>query len=73
MEVVMVKGLYGSMISQTKAVGYCRRHGCHLTVATLRKHNCLGKQCWNLCKHEANEYWKQREEKKALKKRSRMS
>ena len=40
METIMVKGLYGSMIAQTKAVGYCKRHGCHLTCNTLKKHEC---------------------------------
>ena len=73
MELKMVKGLYGSTISITKAVGYCKRHGCHLTCNTLKKHECLRKQCHHLDKHEENDYWRQRAEKKALKKANKMS
>ena len=61
-------GLYGSQISRTKAVAYCRRHDCHLTVATLKGRRCLSKQCKSLKKHEDNDYWRQREQKKILKK-----
>lgn len=63
-------GLYGSMISRTKAVAYCRRHDCHLTVATLKGHECLKKQCRSLKKHEDNDYWRQREQKKLMKKQT---
>lgn len=73
METTMVKGLYGSTIAVTKAVGYCKRHGCHLTCNTLKKHECLRKQCHFLDKHEENDYWRQREQKKALKKASKMN
>ena len=72
MEAIMVKGLYGSMIAQTKAVGYCKRHGCHLTCNTLKKHECLKKQCHHLDKHENHDYWIQRAEKKAIKKANRV-
>ena len=71
MEVTMLQGLYGSMIKPERAVGYCKRHGCYLTVATLKKHGCLGKQCWNLDKKEDNEYWAQRQYQKQLKKQRR--
>lgn len=70
--VEMVKGLYGSTIAVTKAVGYCKRHGCHLTCNTLKKHECLRKQCHFLDKHEENDYWRQRAQKKALKKEGRV-
>ena len=64
----MLKGLYGSMICRSRAVGYCKCHGCHLTVATLKRHECLSKQCHALQKHEDNDYWRQRAQKKAMKK-----
>lgn len=37
-------GLYGSHISRTKAVGYCKKYKAYLTVATLKNHKCLGKK-----------------------------
>ena len=72
MEVNTVKGLYGSQIAVTKAVGYCKRHGCYLTCNTLKQRGCLGKQCHFLDKHEGHDYWRQRAQKKALKKASKM-
>ena len=68
----MLHGLYGSQISRTKAVGYCKRHGAHLTVTTLKKHECLKKNCHALKKHEENDYWRQRAQKKAIKKANRL-
>ena len=47
-------GLYGSHISRTKAVGYCKKHKAHLTVATMKNHKCLGKNCHHLKKHNEN-------------------
>ena len=73
METTMVKGLYGSMIASNKAVGYCRRHGCYLTCNTLKKHECLCKQCHHLDKKEDHDYWRQREQKKAMKKVYKMN
>lgn len=73
MEVNMVKGLYGSTISISKSVAYCKRHGCHLTCNTLKKRECLGKQCHFLDKHEEHDYWRQRAQKKALKKVNKMN
>ena len=61
-------GLYGSQIDREKAVGFCYLHKCHLTENTLKYKRCLGKQCHHLKKHEDNVYWKNREERKALKK-----
>ena len=72
MDVIMVKGLYGSTISVNKSVGYCKRHGCHLTCNTLKKRECLRKQCHFLDKHEEHDYWRQREQKKAVKKASKI-
>lgn len=70
--VEMVQGLYGSMIAKTKSIGYCKRHGCYLTCNTLKRHECLRKQCHFLDKHEDNDYWRQRAEKKALKKANKL-
>lgn len=65
-------GLYGSYVTRTKAVGYCRKHHAHLTVATLKRHECLKKNCHALKKHEENDYWRQRAQKKEMKKANRM-
>ena len=64
----MLYGLYGSHIQRSKAIGYCKKHKCHLTVATLKCHECLKKQCNALKKHLENSYWAEREALKALKK-----
>ena len=64
----MVRGLYGSQISRSKACGYCYLHKCHLTAKTLKQHECLKKQCDCLKKHEEHPYWEERERIKALKK-----
>ena len=61
-------GLYGSQISRTKAVGYCRHHNAALTTKTLKKHECLKKNCNALKKSEDHSYWKEREVLKARKK-----
>ena len=65
-------GLYGSYIELSKAVGYCKRHGTVLTVRTLKCHECLNKQCNALEKYETHDYWRQREQKKALKKAKKL-
>lgn len=61
-------GLYGSQISRTKAIGYCRKHSAHLTVNTLKQHQCLKKDCFHLKKHEENPYWAEREKIKLARK-----
>ena len=66
--VQMLHGLYGSQISRTKAVGYCKKHDAHLTVTTMKKHECLKKCCNHLKKHEENPYWAERERLKEEKK-----
>lgn len=65
-------GLYGSYIELHKAVGYCKRHGTVLTVRTLKCHECLNKQCNALEKYEERDYWRQREQKKAMKKAKKL-
>ena len=64
-------GLYGSQVSRKNAVGYCRKHGAHLTATTMKKHACLKKGCHHLKKHEENSYWEEREKLKLAKKRKR--
>ena len=64
-------GLYGSQINRDKAVGYCKKHKAHLTVATMKKHECLKKNCHHLKKHDDNIYWTEREELKLAKKNKR--
>ena len=61
-------GLYGSQISRIKAIGYCKKHCAHLTVNTMKQHECLKKCCFHLKKHEENPYWEERERLKMEKK-----
>lgn len=69
----MLYGLYGSYISRNKAVGYCKYHGAALTVKTLKCHKCLGKQCNALKKYEEHDFWRQHEQKKAIKRAKRQT
>jgi hypothetical protein len=64
-------GLYGSQVSRSKAVGYCRYHNAALTARTLKGHECLKKQC-NALKRYDHDYWTQREVMKARKKANRI-
>ena len=64
----MLRGLYGSQIRRTKAIGYCKKHGAHLTESTMKKHECLRKNCNYLKKHEENPYWEARAKLKLEKK-----
>ena len=68
----MLHGLYGSQVSRSKAVGYCKRHCAALTVKTLKCHECLRKQCNALKKYDEHDYWRQREVMKARKKAKKM-
>ena len=61
-------GLYGSKISRSRAVGYCKHHCAALTVKTLKGHECLKKQCNALKKYEDHDYWRQHEQRKELRK-----
>ncbi len=65
-------GLYGSQVSRKNAIGYCRKHGAHLTTATMKQHECLKKACHHLKKHEDNPYWAERERLKMAKKSKRI-
>jgi hypothetical protein len=67
-KVQTLHGLYGSQVSRSKAVGYCKYHCAALTVKTLKGHNCLGKQCNALKKYEDHDYWRQHEQKKEQRK-----
>ena len=62
----MMPGLYGSQISKSRAVGYCPYHQVALTTKTLKRHNCLGKQCGALQKYEEHDFWRQHEQKKTI-------
>ena len=44
-----------------KPAAECCLHHRLLTVKEIKQRNCLGKQCWHLCKNEDHAYWKQRE------------
>lgn len=61
-------GLYGSYVNKSKVVGYCKHHHAALTVRTLKCHECLNKQCHALQKYEEHDYWRQRAQKKELRK-----
>lgn len=67
-QVELLHGLYGSELRSSKAVGYCKYHQAALTTKTLKKHECLGKQCRALIKYENHDYWRQREVVKARRK-----
>ena len=64
----MLHGLYGSMISRNRAVGYCYFHKAALTVKTMKCKECLKKQCDALKKYEEHDFWRQHEQKKQLRK-----
>ncbi len=69
----LLYGLYGSQISRTKAIGYCKRHCAALTTRTLKQHECLKKQCNALKKYEDHSYWKEREIIKARRKANKIA
>lgn len=64
----MLYGLYGSYISRNRAVGYCHYHKAALTVKTLKCKECLKKQCDAFKKYEEHDFWRQHEQKKAIRK-----
>lgn len=64
----LLPGLYGSEISRSRAVGYCPYHKVALTVKTMKRHECLKKQCNALQRYEEHDFWRQHEQKKARKK-----
>ena len=67
----LIKGLYGSYISCEKMVGYCHHHGAALTVKTMKRHECLKKQCNSLERQSTHDFWIQHEQKRAWRKSSK--
>jgi hypothetical protein len=63
----MLQSLYNTEISETRAVGYCKKHHCYVTSTQIKQKECLSKQCFHLEKKE-HEYWRQRELTKARRK-----
>ena len=64
----MLNGLYGSLIDQRKMVGYRHYHCAAMTVKTMKKHECLKKQCHSFERHPAHDFWRQHEQKKEWRK-----
>lgn len=64
----VLPGLYGSQIAKNRAVGYCPYHKAALTVKTMKRHECLKKQCNSLIKYEEHDFWRQHEQKKEMRK-----
>ena len=67
----LIQGLYGSYISTGKMVGYCHHHCAALTVKTMKRHECLRKQCNSFEKQSAHDFLRQHEQKKAWRKSSK--
>jgi hypothetical protein len=70
----LLPGLYGSMIDKNRTVGMCKYHKTAMTVKTMKQHGCLckhGRQCDAFQKCEEHDFWRQHEQKKALKKEKR--
>lgn len=59
MEQKTERTLYGG-VSQN-CCGYCRLHGCGVTVKQLRKKECLQKQCFHLRRYAEHDFWRERE------------
>lgn len=71
--VEMLNGLYGSQISRSRAVGYCYCHKAALTAKTMKRHECLKKQCDALKKYDEHDFWRQHEQKKERRKANKHS
>lgn len=52
----------------SNVAGYCKLHSTHMTVRQIKCKNCLQKQCWHLERNEEHKWWKQRAEKKEMRK-----
>lgn len=63
-----VQAFYGSEIKKSKACAYCLKHRLYLTVNTMKTRECLGKQCNALMRLEGHDSWRQRQQRKGLKK-----
>lgn len=50
----------------TNCIGYCwmHQHPGYLTLSTIQKHDCIGKQCRHFEKFKTCDYWKKLEQKK---------
>lgn len=64
----LVPAFYGSEIKKSKACAYCWKHKLYLTVGTMKTRGCLAKQCNALHRIETHDSWRQRRQKKELKK-----
>ena len=64
----LIPGLYGSQICKDRMVGYCTYHRTALTVKTMKRHECMKKQCDAFQKCEDHDFWRQHEQKKELRK-----
>ena len=64
----VLQGLYGSHIKKNKAVGLCSYHKVALTVKTMKRHECMKKQCDAFVRCEEHDFWRQHEQKKELRK-----
>lgn len=54
-----IKSLYSGTPKNPPA--YCKHHRCYITVAEMKRHECLQKQCSCMIRFEQHPYWKQRE------------
>ena len=68
MEKEYLNGLYGSQICKDRMVGYCRYHCAALTVKTMKRHECMKKQCDAFVKCEEHDFWRQHAQKKEMRK-----
>lgn len=71
-EIVMVNGLYGSIIDSRKMVGYCHYHCAAMTVKTMKQHECLKKQCNSFERQQAHDFWRQHEQRKEWRKANKI-
>lgn len=67
----MKQTLYGCY--SDNCCGYCKLHGCSMTVKQMKKKECLKKQCYHLKKNEDHPIWKQRERMKEIRKERKLA
>ena len=51
----MKECLYGTC--SNNCCGYCKLHGCHMTVKQMKTKKCLGKNCKHFIKDGTHPYW----------------
>ena len=61
---IKINGLYGSTIDSRKMVGYCHYHHVAMTVKTMKRHECLKRQCSSFERQKMHDFWRQHEQKK---------